>query len=94
MGDRTDKTRSSGRYDRYEPRNHSREDRDRDDVVNGSYGFDDRMETDDQNNHYSDDKGLYSDGLVNRRGRDDRGRGRRGDGRDRGRGGDRGRGYR
>jgi hypothetical protein len=99
MSDRLDKTRPSGRYDRYEPQDLNRErrrfdDQERDEVVDGSYGFDDQMETDGQSDHYNGDRGLYSDGMVGRRGREDHGRGRRGDSRDRGRGGDRGRGYR
>lgn len=83
--DRSDESRPRNSVtDRYVQRGRSR-DRRRDDVlVDGSYGFDDHMDTDDR-----DDKGkggLYSDNLISNRGR--------GGSRDRGRGGDRGRGYR
>lgn len=82
--------------ERHAPRERSRErgrrDYDRDDVMDGSYGFEDRMETDD-NSQLNGGKGLYSDTLIN----SNRGRGR-GNSRDRGRGTgngyDRGRGYR
>lgn len=58
----------------------------RDEIIDGSQGFEDRMDTDDNDNR----GGLYSDNLVNNRGRG------RGNSRERGRGGgkDRGRGYR
>lgn len=51
--------------------------------MDGSYGFNDRMDTDDDNQHSKRrDRGLYSDNMVNRnaRGNDnsrDRGRGYR-----------------
>ncbi len=85
---RPDKTRGS---DRYIQRGHSldrdRRDYERDDVMDGSYGFDDRMDTDDRDNKGSGG-GLYSDNLIGSRGRG-------GNSRDRGgRGGDRSRGYR
>jgi hypothetical protein len=60
--------------------------------MDGSYGFDDRMDTDDRDdNQYDMGKsrmGLYSDTIVGSRGRG------RGSSRDRGHGNDRGRGYR
>jgi hypothetical protein len=58
--------------------------------VDGTYGFDDHMDTDDRNDNRGRGGGLYSDNLVG-----DRGRGR-GNSRDRGRGNgnDRGRNYR
>lgn len=61
---------------------------DREDIVDGSYGFE-AMETDDNNQSDSRRGGLYSDSMVGSRGRD-RGRG---DSRDRGRGNNGGRGY-
>jgi hypothetical protein len=75
-----------GGLDRYTPRNDRRRDYgSRDDVVDGSYGFDERMDTDD-NYGSGRDRGLYSDNMVGNRGHDS--------GRDRapeGRGYDRGR---
>ena len=60
--------------------------------MDGSYGFEEPMDTDEPDGSRSDatqSRGLYSDTLVNRR--DDRGdRGLWKDNRDRGRGGDRG----
>ena len=83
--DRSDDSRSgyASRSDRTPPR---RRDYDRrDDVIDGSYGFDDdRMDTDDRNDG---GRGLYSDNILGNRGRG------RGNSRDRGRG-ERGRGYR
>ncbi|KAI9732237.1 MAG: hypothetical protein M1818_007556 [Claussenomyces sp. TS43310] len=103
-------TRPAGRsYDRYEPPARSRDRRPyekRDNVTDGTYGFEDQMDVDDRGNGdaYSNgaarSRGLYSDNLVGRRdGRDEwsgggRGQGRRRDSRERGRGGERGRGYR
>ena len=61
INNRTDDTPSS---DRYTSRNDRRRDYDsRDAVVDGSYGFDERMDTDD---HYSSGRGLYSDDMVGR----------------------------
>jgi hypothetical protein len=59
-------------------------------VVDGSYGFDDRMDTDARDSGEGRGRGLYSDNLIGNRGRG------RGNSRDRGGrgGGDRGRGYR
>jgi hypothetical protein len=87
--DRSDETRSGFglRSDRSPPR---RRDYDsRDEVIDGSYGFDgDRMDTDDRQDG-GRGRGLYSDGIIGNRGRG------RGSSRDRGRGDrDRGRGYR
>lgn len=102
--DRSNRNRSSTGYDaadRYEPRHHSR---DRiykgEDVVDGTYGFEEPMDTDEPEDHRNDvgkSRGLYSDELVNRRSGSGDGRGwqdnrNRGRGSDRGR--DRGRGYR
>jgi len=96
--DRSDDNRSGyGGSDRYEPRDRSRERRyDRDDVMDGSYGFSDRMDTDNSDTGNRDNRndrgrgqgqGLYSDSLINSRGRG------RGNSWDRGRNNDR-RGYR
>ena len=104
--ERINNGRSSARFgtsDRYEPRQRSREPRrsyEREDIVDGTYGFDEQMDMDqpdDNRNGTGNSRGLYSDDLVNKRaGRGD-GRGWQ-DNRDRGRGGnrgrDRGRGYR
>lgn len=83
--------RSSERYEHYAPGPRPRDNRRSfhdDDVIDGSYGFVDHMDTDDGDNDRG--KGLYSDDLVGAR----TGRGQ-GEMRDRGRGGrDRGRGYR
>ncbi len=97
--ERVTNNRSSTRYgasDRYEPRERSREQGrsyERDDVVDGTYGFEEQMDMDepeDNRNDRGNSRGLYSDDLVNRRaGRGD-GRGWQ-DNRNRGRGGDRGR---
>ncbi|KAF4632126.1 hypothetical protein G7Y89_g6002 [Cudoniella acicularis] len=86
--DRSDDSRSGyNGTDRYTPRERRR-DPERDDVMDGSYGFEDRMETDD-GDRYGNGRGgrggLYSDSLIGSRGR--------GNSRDRGRGGQ-GRGYR
>jgi hypothetical protein len=66
--------------------------------MDGTYGFDDRMDADDNESSQYDgsrSRGLYSDSLISTRGEQGRGRG---DGRDIGRRGDggrdRGRGYR
>ncbi|KAK0099994.1 hypothetical protein ONS95_013188 [Cadophora gregata] len=79
--DRSGDTRSGYSDDRYAPRERSRERRrdfGREDVMDGSYGFnDDRMETDEE-----EGKGLYSDNLLSSRGRaftNNRDRGGRGD---------------
>lgn len=65
--------------DRYATRGRGRRNYDsRDDVVDGSYGFDDHMDTDGRDD--KNDRGLYSDNLVSNRGRG------RGNSRDRGRG--------
>jgi hypothetical protein len=97
--ERLNNNRLSTRYgtsDRYEPRERSQERRrgyEREDVVDGTYGFEEQMQIDEPENNRNDmgnSRGLYSDELVNRRaGRGD-GRGWQ-DNRDRGRGGDRGR---
>lgn len=85
---------SSDRYTaRDRERERSRREPDRDDVMDGSYGFDDRMDTDDNDDRRGRGRGnLYSDNLIGERGRG------RGDSRDRGRGdsyrGSGGRGYR
>ncbi|KAL5319658.1 hypothetical protein ACEPPN_012714 [Leptodophora sp. 'Broadleaf-Isolate-01'] len=80
---RSEDTRSGySDTDRYAPRERSRErgrGRGREDVVDGSYGFndDDRMETDE-----GESRGLYSDTLLSSRGRgvaNNRDRGGRGD---------------
>jgi len=96
---------SDSRYasdrDRYAPsRDRSRErtrTQAREEVVDGSYGFDDRMDTDDLDDNRYDNRGrgrgLYSDNIPRGRNNNRGGRGR-GDSRDRGRGGDRNRGYR
>ena len=72
-----DKLSGRGGSGRYIPRNDRRRDRrdfdSRDDIVDGSYGFDDRMDTDD-NNDNREGRGLYSDNLVSNRG-SDKGRG-------------------
>jgi hypothetical protein len=79
-----DGSRSDARQDRTPPR---RRDYDRDEVMDGSYGFeDDRMDTDDRRDN-GRGRGLYSDSIIGNRGRG------RGNSWDRGRG-DRGRGYR
>jgi len=67
----------------------------RDDIIDGSYGFDDRMDTDDRdggsrNNTRS--QGLYSDNLVG--GRAGNSNNRNGNNWNAGRGNDRNRGYR
>ncbi|RDL35236.1 RNA-binding, RBD [Venustampulla echinocandica] len=68
--------------DRYTPR--ERRQNDREDIMDGSYGFDNRMETDDDNYSNGRDRGsLYSDNIVGNRGR---GGGDNQDRRDRGRG--------
>lgn len=95
--DRSD-SRSDARYagsDRYAPLDRSQDrgrDNDRDEIMDGSYGFEDRMDTDDRDdNGYEkgSGRGLYSDRIVG--GRNGRGHG---DSRDRGRGNERGRGFR
>ncbi|KAG9239327.1 hypothetical protein BJ875DRAFT_187505 [Amylocarpus encephaloides] len=89
--ERSDENRSAyNPTDRYASRDTARDSpRDRrrdgrDDVMDGSYGFDDRMDTDDRNgDRYNDGRGrgsLYSDGMVGSRVRG------RGDSRERGRG--------
>ena len=55
--------------------------------MDGSYGFEDQMDTDDQYDNEYDRGTLYSDTMVDKRGRGSS------SGRDRGRGSDRGRGY-
>jgi hypothetical protein len=82
INDRSGDTRSAhGGTDRYTPRSERRRPYDsRDEVVDGSYGFEERMDTDD-NYENGEGRGLYSDNLVSNRGRN------------RGRGNDRGRGY-
>ncbi|KAE8451908.1 hypothetical protein EG329_002749 [Mollisiaceae sp. DMI_Dod_QoI] len=90
--DRSDDNRSYGGSDRYTPRDRSHErrrDYDRNDVIDGSYGFSDRMDTDNSDNRIDGGRGqgLYSDSMINSRGRG------RGNSRDRGRNNDR-RGYR
>lgn len=55
--------------------------------MDGSYGFEDRMDTDERDGNSGG--GLYSDNLIQ-----NRGRGGGGNDRDRGRGGDRSRVYR
>jgi len=85
--ERSDDTRSGygSRSGRTPPRR--REFGGRDDVIDGSYGFDeDRMDTDDRQDG-GRGRGLYSDTMIGNRGRG------RGNSRDRGRG-ERGRGYR
>jgi hypothetical protein len=84
---------SYGASDRYAPRGRSRDRRrdyeSRDEVTDGSYGFDDRMDTDDyDNSHEKSQGGLYSDSMVGNRTRG------RANSRERGRGNDRGRSYR
>jgi hypothetical protein len=76
LGPRADDIRSSqGGSDRYAPRERSRDrrrDYDRDEVMDGSYGFNDRMDTDDRGNNQRDNgrgRGLYSDTLIGGRGR-------------------------
>ena len=64
---------------RERPRDNSNRDYGRDDVQDGTYGFDDRMETD--NDSAEKGRGLYSDTLIN----SNRGRGG-GNNRDQGRG--------
>jgi hypothetical protein len=95
MNDRSDDNRSGyASSERYTPRDRERSRREpgRDDVMDGSYGFDDRMDTDDRDDRNGRGRGsLYSDTLIGNRGRGransyDRGRG---DGRGSG-----GRGYR
>ncbi|KAK2628554.1 hypothetical protein QTJ16_001657 [Diplocarpon rosae] len=79
---RSDAARSGHEDDRYAARERSRErrrDYGRDDVIDGSYGFEDRMETDD-----AESRGLYSDNIISRKGRGiayNRDRDNRGDGR-------------
>jgi len=77
----TDRSEGYSDTDRYAPRERSRErrrDYGREDVMDGSYGFnDDRMDTDEGGNG-----GLYSDNLLSSRGRgfaNNRDRGGRGD---------------
>ncbi|TVY83445.1 putative RNA-binding protein [Lachnellula suecica] len=92
IADRPDENRS----ERYNPRDRGgrrESERERDDVMDGSYGFDDRMDTDDQDDRNRGRGSLYSDNLIGNRGRG------RGDSRDRGRSdargnGNGGRGYR
>jgi hypothetical protein len=93
ISDKGSDSRSSPRYapsDRY-PRERSRDRRfEGDNFTDGSYGFEDRMETDVmESNDGRGRGGLYSDSMVSRRGD----RGRRGASRERGRGGDRSRGF-
>ncbi|KAH7393311.1 hypothetical protein BKA64DRAFT_675802 [Cadophora sp. MPI-SDFR-AT-0126] len=78
---RSEDNRSGYSEDRYTPRERSRERRreyGREEVMDGSYGFnDDRMDTDEGEN-----RGLYSDRLLSSRGRgfaNNRDRGGRGD---------------
>lgn len=76
-----------GRFagDRYQPRERSRERRqsyEQDEVMDGSYGFEEKMDLDDGNDGGGRGQGLYSDELVSSRG-NGRGRGDRGDGRGR-----------
>ncbi|TAQ86783.1 hypothetical protein B7494_g4902 [Chlorociboria aeruginascens] len=101
LGPRADIDTRYNSSDRYEPQGSSRDrDRDynsnRDEVMDGSYGFDDRMDTDDRNDSYDDKgrgrRGLYSDSMVSHNGHDRGGRGS-GNNWDRGRN-DRSRGYR
>ena len=88
LGPRADDRSSQGGSDRFVPRERSRDrrrDYDRDEVMDGSYGFDDRMDTDDRGDNRRDNgrgRGLYSDTLIGGRGRgrgntQDRGRGYR-----------------
>lgn len=68
----------SDRYNRYQPRQRSHERRRSydEDVMDGSYGFEDQMEVDDRGDSRNQARGLYSDDLVssrNQRGRGDRG---------------------
>ncbi|TVY29016.1 putative RNA-binding protein [Lachnellula hyalina] len=90
LGPRADATADDTRSghassERYTPRDRERSRRE--DIMDGSYGFDDRMDTDDQARG-----SLYSDNLIGNRGRG------RANSRDRGRGdggcGNGGRGYR
>ncbi|KAH6684357.1 hypothetical protein B0J14DRAFT_10366 [Halenospora varia] len=86
--ERSDDSRSGyNGSERYTPRERRREP-ERDNVTDGSYGFEDRMDTDDRNDdRYDNSRGLYSDNLIGGRGRG------RGNSYDRGRG-SQGRGYR
>lgn len=76
--------RSDSRYtpsDRFQPRPRSHERRrsyDEDKVMDGSFGFEDRMETDDYDSR-GRGRGLYSDDLVTGRNNQRGGRGDRGD---------------
>jgi hypothetical protein len=54
--------------------------------MDGTYGFEERMDTDDHKDNYENGGGLYSDNLVGNRGR--------GRGNIRDRGNERGRGFR
>jgi hypothetical protein len=79
VGPRADRPNPAGRsgYDSASDRPAPRAERRRDyesraEVVDGSYGFDERMDTDDQDN-YKDGRRLYSD-EIGGRGRDDRDR--------------------
>lgn len=81
--------------DRYPPRQPERDrgdrrdrDYDRNDLVDGSYGFEDKMDTDDNDSNKKG--GLYSDNMITNQGR---GRGNY-RGRSNAGGNDRGRGYR
>jgi hypothetical protein len=66
LGPRADRTMTDS-YGSDRPRSDRRRDMEsRGDVIDGSYGFDERMDTDDR---------LYSDNLVSNRGSRDRGRG-------------------
>ncbi|TVY55998.1 putative RNA-binding protein [Lachnellula cervina] len=88
----TDDSRSSyGSSERYTPRDRERSRRESDDIMDGSYGFDDRMDTDDHDDRRTRGS-LYSDNLIGNRGRgraNSRDRGRSDGGRGNG-----GRGYR
>ena len=92
-GPRVDNTPNrSERYDasdKYQSRPRSRERRRSydEEVMDGSYGFDDRMETDDRSDSRNRSRGLYSDDLVSERYDRDRGRGGRSQYVRRGRGG-------
>ncbi|KAF7865937.1 hypothetical protein EAF04_006101 [Stromatinia cepivora] len=89
---RAERSSGSDSYDsRYDSSRSSR-----DDVIDGSYGFDDRMDTDDRDggsrNNNGRNQGLYSDNLVG--GRTNNSNNRNGNNWNAGRGNDRNRGYR
>ena len=72
---------NSDRYPQEPSRDRRRDYNSRPDIIDGSYGFDDRMDEDDRDGSNAKPD-LYSDNLINKRGR--------GHSRDRGRGGPRG----